>query len=252
MERLPRHSLIKRVQTDLPRGEPFGLPELERLGVSKQDASHYAKEGWLERIGHGVYAFPNDKLAMPGMVKFLQTRVEGLHVGGRSALTLQGVRHNLDHNRTLVLWGDSRYALPEWLTSRQPARYASATLFEWPDADLASRTLATPPGVAEGLLVSTPERATLEMLYDVGTKESLEETRSVFEGLQNFRKEFAGGLLACCTSVKAVRLFLTWSRETGLVNVELLRERYPLRVGSSARWMQRLDDGTLLTLKPYG
>lgn len=252
MERRPRHSLIKRVQTGLPRSEPFGLPELSRLGVSKQDASHYAKEGWLERIGHGVYAFPNDKLAMPGMVRHLQRRVEGLHVGGRSALALQGVRHNLDSTRTLVLWGDTRYALPEWFTSRQPARYASARLFEWPDAELPSRTLATPPGVAEGLLVSTPERATLEMLYDVGTKESLEETRNVFDGLRNFRKDVTGGLLACCTSVKAVRLFLTWSRETGLLDVEWLRGRYPLRVGSSTRWMHRLDDGTLLTLKPYG
>jgi len=252
MDRLSRHTLIKRVQTGLPHGEPFGLPELERLGVTRQDAAYYAKEGWLKRIGHGVYAFPNDELTTPGMVRFLRSRVEGLHVGGRSALALQGVRHNLDSSRKLVLWGDTRHALPKWFTSRQPARYVSAALFEWSDPVLVSKTLATPPGVTDGLLVSTPERAALEMLYDVGTKESLEETRNVFEGLRNLRKDVAGSLLACCTSVKAVRLFLTWGRETGLVDVDLLRDRYPLRVGSSARWMHRLDDGTLLALKPYG
>jgi len=252
MVQLPRHNLLKRLQTELPRDVPFDLSVLRRLGISNQDASYYAKQGWLERIGHGVYAFPNAELAVHGMVNFLQTRVERLHVGGRSALSLQGVRHNLGSNRTLVLWGNTRYSLPEWFVSRQPARYVSAALFEWPDVDLARATLTTPPGVTDGLCASTPERAAIEMLYDVGTNESLEEARNVFEGLRNFRKDVVGKLLACCTSVKAVRLFLTWSRETELVDVELLRERFPLRVGSSARWMHRLNDGTLLTLKPYG
>lgn len=90
------------------------------------------------------------------------------------------------------------------------------------------------------------------MLYDVGTKEHLEEARHVFEGLRNLRKDVAGQLLACCTSVKAVRLFLTWAHESELLDVEALRQRYPLRVGSDKRWMQRLKDGTLLTLQPYG
>ena len=62
-----------------------------------------------------------------------------------------------------------------------------------------------------------------------------------------------GGLvLSCCTSVKAVRLFLTWARATGLVEVDALLEQYPVRTGSAARWMGRLDDGSLLSLRPHG
>jgi hypothetical protein len=52
--------------------------------------------------------------------------------------------------------------------------------------------------------------------------------------------------------VKAVRLFLTWARETSLVDVDALLERYPVRTGSNTRWMSRLDDGTLLSLRPHG
>jgi hypothetical protein len=52
--------------------------------------------------------------------------------------------------------------------------------------------------------------------------------------------------------VKAVRLFLTWARETNLLDVDALLERYPVRTGSDRRWMSRLDDGTLLSLKPHG
>jgi len=49
-----------------------------------------------------------------------------------------------------------------------------------------------------------------------------------------------------------VRLFLTWARETGLLDVDDLLQQYPVRTGSDKRWMSRLDDGTLLSLKPYG
>lgn len=252
MDRNSRHSLIKRLQTSLPRGAPFDVATLGKLGISAKAAAHYAKEGWIERIGQGVYAFPADPLDSFGMVQLLQTRVEGLHIGGRSALALHGVGHNLRHQETLTLWGDERFTLPAWFTTRQPGRYVSATLFEWPDSKLAATTITTPPGAPKGLRVSVPERAALELFYETGTNESLEEAKMVFEGMRNFRPELAGRLLSCCTSVKAVRLFLTWARETELVDVNQLRERYSLRVGSSRRWISRLRDGTVLTLRPYG
>lgn len=75
-------------------------------------------------------------------------------------------------------------------------------LFAWPDETLANRTLNTPPGVAAGSAVSTPELAVLELLYDVGTHEDIEEARNLFEGIRNLRVDLVGCLLGCCTSVK--------------------------------------------------
>lgn len=252
MDANSRHQVIKRLQTGLPRGAPFDLTTLAPLGVSAQLAARYAEGGWLVRLAHGVYAFPNDDFGVYGALKFLQQRVPGLHVGGKSALALQGVRHNLGSRDTLVLWGDARFALPTWFTSRFPARYAHASLFDWPDDALASKSVTTPPGLPDGLRVSTSERAMLEMLYEVGTKQSLEEARNLFDGVRSPRKDLLGQLLAHCTSVKAVRLFLTWARETGLVDADDLLARYPLRTGSNKRWMSRLPDGTLLSLNPHG
>lgn len=254
MTRTPRHSLIKELQTKLPRGSPFDIAELNDLGISAQLAARYAKSGWLERLGHGIYAFAGDKVTAHGAAKLLQRQVKGLHVAGKSALGLQGVRHNLATHETLVLWGEARFSIPRWLTARYPVRYVWARLFEWPEGqELDGETIITPPGVTDGLRVSTPERAALEMLYEVGTHEGVEETRNVFEGLRNLRRNVTGKLLAHCTSVKAVRLFLTWARETNLLDVDALREQYDLRVGSrERRWMSRLKDGTLLSLKPYG
>ncbi len=231
---------------------PFDLATLARQGVSANLAAHYAEVGWLVRLGQGVYAFPADEPSAHGAIKFLQTRVTGLHVAGKSALALHGVRHNLAPREQLVLWGDVRFALPAWFTSRFPARYVSAGLFDWPDKALAAKSLTTPPGVIDGLRVSAPERAVLELLYDVGTHQGLEEARNLFESLNNPRKEMLGRLLVCCTSVKTVRLLLTWARETKLVDVEALQQQYTLPVGSDKRWMTRMKDGTLLSLKPHG
>lgn len=252
MSRNTRHQVIKRLQAELPRGAPFDLAVLETFGVSPQLAARYAEAGWLVRLAHGVYAFPNDDFDVSGALLYLQSRVAGLHLGGKSALALQGVRHNLATRDTLVLWGEARFALPSWFTKRFPARYVNAKLFDWTDDLLRAKTLHTPPGQPDGLLVATPERAVLELLYEAGTRQSLEETRNIFDGLRSPRKDMLGQLLSCCTSVKTVRLFLTWARETSVVDVDALLGHYSVRTGSNKRWMSRLEDGTLLSLNPHG
>lgn len=252
MERYSRHHLIKRLQTELPRGAPFDLARLAGIGVSAQLAAHYVETGWLARLAQGVYAFPNDHFGVQGALLFLQSRVRGLHVAGKSALSLQGVRHNLGVREPWVLWGDVRFVLPVWFITRFPARYVSARLFDWRDGALAAETLITPPGCTDGLRVAVPERAVLELLYEVGTRQDLEEARNLFEGLRSPRQRLLGRLLSCCTSVKTVRLFLAWARETNLLDVDALLAGYAIPTGSTKRWMGRLPDGTLLSLKPYG
>lgn len=243
---------IKRVQTEVPRGAPFGLKTLANLGVDRQAAARQARSGWLVRLGHGVYAFPNDPLDRVMTTTFLQTRLPGLHVAGRTALDLHGVRHNLGTHDTWVLWGEGSGRLPAWYVERFPARYAGTRLFDWPDEDLPANTMGTPPGIRAGLKVSAPERALLEMLHEVGVHQSLEEAHQLFENLRPPRRELLARLLQCCTSIKAVRLFLTWARETRLLDVDKLLSEYNLPVGSDSRWMTRLKDGTLLSLRPHG
>ena len=199
-----------------------------------------------------MYAFPHEDLNVHGAVKLLQGRVAGLHVAAKSALGLQGVRHNLAPHEPLVLWGDVRFTVPSWFTSRFPARDAAARLFDWPDDAMPAQSLTTPPSLTAGLCVSVPERAALEMLYEVGTHQGLEEARNLFDRLRNLRKGMLEQLLVCCTSVKVLRLFLTWARETKLVDVDALLQPHALPVGSDRRWISRLKDGTLLTLNPHG
>lgn len=222
------------------------LAVLNAQGVSAFLAAKYVQSGWLKRLVQGVYAFAGDTLNRDQCLLFLQGRITGLHVAGKTALAWQGVRQNLSPHEHLMLWGDDKRAkLPKWFSDQFPASYRATTLFF---SKATALGIGTPLGLLEGVRVSVPERAVLEMLYEVGKSHDLEEARNLFESLRGLRLEVMGELLSQCTSVKTVRLFLLWARETEVLNVSLLRETYLLPTGSSSRWMGRMADGTLLSL----
>lgn len=222
------------------------LAMLDEHGVSAFLAAKYARSGWLKRLSQGVYAFTGDKLNRDQCLLYLQVQIQGLHVAGKTALAWHGVRHNVTAQEHLVLWGDEKRAkLPKWFVEEYPATYRSTTLFNGGSINYG---LSTPLGLPSGVQVSEPERAVLEMLYEVGKSQDMEEARNLFESLRGLRFDVMGALLSQCTSVKTVRLFLLWAKETEVLDVSVLREKYSLSVGSTSRWMGRMADGTLLSL----
>jgi hypothetical protein len=75
----------------------------------------------------------------------------------------------------------------------------------------------------------------LELPYDVGTRQSREEARNLLDGLRNLRADLLGRLLTCRSSVKTVRLFLAWARESKVVGTQSIQQNYTLPVGSDKR-----------------
>ncbi|WP_434597173.1 type IV toxin-antitoxin system AbiEi family antitoxin domain-containing protein [Pseudomonas sp. R4-83] len=240
-----QYSLIRELYTTMPRGIPLDMPTLQKIGISNQRAANYAKSGWLTRVAHGVYALPNEPLGLPAALSYLSRNIDGLHIGGSSSL--------LTHTgQTLVLWGDARLSLPRWFSERFGARYTHARLFDWSVSSVQCVTLMDASQALGGIQCSTPERALLEMLYEIGGKQSLEGARQIFSQVGALCPDTVGYLLKCCTSVKAVRLFLKWARETGVLNVDEVLRQHCIPVGSTSRWITRLKDGSMLSLKPYG
>jgi hypothetical protein len=161
-----RHQLIKSLQSAFPRGAPFDHERLAKLGVSSALAHHYSKSGWLVRLGRGVFMFPNDTLRREDCLRFLARRITGFHVGGRTALAWRGIRHNVAARERLSLWGESKASLPEWFQKLSPARYTVRNPFS---PRLPKNFGLQPlPEAPDGVLVSVPERALLEMLSEVG------------------------------------------------------------------------------------
>lgn len=241
-------SLIKSLQT-LPRGVPLGSNELQAIGVSSALASHYVKSGWLERLGRGVFKFPGDELKRDATLKFLAGRMQGLHIGGKTALAWRGVVHNVPVRETLFLWGKEPGRPPNWFSARFPARYVARKLF---DRELPEGFgLSALPENPDGPLVSEPERALLEMLSDVGIGQSVEEARHIMEGVRALRVEALEPLLHHCLRVKVVRLCVQWSEQLNLNwAAEARRVAKETPATSSSRWTARLKDGTTLILKP--
>ena len=136
-------------------GRPVTSEELSALGVSADLAVHYVRAGWLTRLARGVYARPDTPLELYPSLQLLERRLEGLHVGGKTALDWHGVRHNLAQRPQLQLYGWASGSLPTWFTERFPASYHRLRLFdEPPDAPL---RVSRFQHRSDGPLVSEPE-----------------------------------------------------------------------------------------------
>lgn len=232
--------------TRLVPGAPLTSEDLAALGISADLAVHYVKAGWLTRLARGVYGRPNDTLALHPSLLLLQRRVEGLHVGGKSALDWYGVRQYVAQQPVLHLYGWSAARLPEWFTERFPAEYHRKRLFnEQPGALLHVGMFAQQDGTPQ---VSMPERALLELLSEVGVRQPLQEAQELVESTYNLRADVLCALLQHCTSVKTVRLCLQLGREGSLPWVDKL-DQATLPTGSNRPWVSRSADG-LLVLKP--
>lgn len=96
--------------------------------------------------------------------------------------------------------------------------------------------------------MSDPERAVLELLSEVGVRQSLQDVRDVLEGTTSLRAAVLQDLLSRCRQVKTVRLCLTLGRELGLPWAAKL-DPAGLPTGSRGRWVGRSKEG-LLVLEP--
>lgn len=240
-------SLIKNLVSIAIPGRPLSLAELESFGVSAYLAAKYARSGWLVRLGPGLYRLPSPPLDRDQSLLVLQERVPGLHVGGRTALAWQGVRHNIEFAERLTLWGRKSGPLPAWFANAFPSRYRSVSLFSSGVGDVG---IFTPPDVTAGVCVSTRERALIEIARDAGQGQDMEEAMHLFEGTSGLRTTVLGELLSHCVSVKAVRMVLQWGEQVGNVDVDSLQRNFTLPVGGDSRWIGTMDDGSLLVLPP--
>ena len=180
---------------------------LEGFGVSRNLQKYYLKSGWLESLGRGAYKKPGDTIEWPGAISALQRQTETkVHVGGLSALSLQGFSHYFRFNKdTLYLFSPLKTKLPKWFTN-----------YNWNIDILHKQSSFLPHDIALRefennqitVTISTPERAIMECLFLAPRKIDLVECYHLFEGLVNLKPKLVTELLVNCNSVKVKRLFL--------------------------------------------
>jgi len=215
----------------LPEGLLVDAAWLSKHGYSTSLRSQYVTGGWLEHPARGVYQRPRGSLSWQQVVISLQTLLaQDLVVGGRSALELQGFAHYLAREKKEVhLYGSKRP--PAWLSKlplgvqfayhnrarlfRSCAKQADAKVSPDPLTEhgtgnkLLPADLVVQPWGQWGwrLILSSPERAVLELLDELPFRESFEQVDRLFEGLVNLGPRRLEKLLLDCRSIKVKRLF---------------------------------------------
>ena len=238
--------LFRQALVELPRGAPLSTRLLQNHGLSPKQVAQLSASGWLRRLGRGVYLLPGDELNRDAALAWLTSELPGLHIAGKTALAWRGVRHNLPFGERLVMWGDRSATLPGWFKQTYPASYQATHLFD--DALPSGIAMAPLPGGRLDLLVSTPERALLELLSDVGKGQSMEEARHLVEGARSLRMDVLETLLAHLKRIKVVRLAHALAEELDLPWVVLAR-RHSERLGGGRRWVSATKTGDRLNLK---
>lgn len=240
-----RKNKLNTLQAEVPAATPVSRQQLAAIGISADLAVHYVRAGWLRRLARGVYIKPGEDLALYPSLVFLQTQICGFHVGGKSALEWHGVRHYLSQHPTLQLFGWDAATLPAWFTVKFPARYRRKRLFS--EEPAAPRHVTPFEQGASAPQTSTPERALLEMLDEVGVSQTLAEAEQLVESAYNLRAKVLAELLQHCTRIKTVRLCLQLGQQKNMPWVAKI-DRQSLPRGSERPWIGRSPEG-LLVLK---
>ena len=223
-------SKINQILKIWPSGSVAVLPWLEKQGVYQQLIHEYEKTSWVRRVGRGAYARAGDKVEWTGGLYALQEQLGlPIHAGGKTALSMQGYTHFLPmgEGTTVTLFGLPNVKLPMWFKQYRwgvKVRYTTTSLFVGKgDHGLTRKDMGF-----YSVSVSTPERAMMEVLYEVPKKESYEEAKLLMEGLTTLRPRVVQALLEHCASVKVKRLFMVlaessrhaWVKKLDLSHVE--------------------------------
>ncbi|MCG2711393.1 MAG: type IV toxin-antitoxin system AbiEi family antitoxin, partial [Candidatus Omnitrophica bacterium] len=149
------------------------------------------------------------------LVYSLQVLDFNVHIGGRSALELKGLAHYLPLSKKQRIHLFREKKLPGWLfKTNVDVEFVEHTrkLFKNNENNIGLTT--TLFGSWDWKInVASPERAILEMMSDVPTKESFYMVDAMMESALTLRPDLINTLIEECKNVKAKRLFLWFSEK---------------------------------------
>lgn len=224
-------SKINQLLKKWPSGVVAVMPWLERQGAYQQLMHEYEKTAWVRRIGRGAYAREGEKkVEWTGGLYALQEQLGlPIHAGGKTALSVQGYGHFLPMGQgmTVTLFGLPNVKLPLWFKQYRwgvKLRYTTTNVF----MSQSKRSFTQKDMGSYAVRLSTPERAMMEVLYEVPKRESYEEAKLLMGGLTTLRPRLVQALLEDCASVKVKRLFMVlaescehaWAKKLDLSQVE--------------------------------
>ncbi len=188
---------------------------LKELGVSSNLANWHVGSGWLNSFGARAFIQPGDKVNWQGGLYALQDQLNmSIHAGGRTALELQGLSHNvpIGEYKKVILISDKPEQIPAWFRNKKwDAKIEHSCMSLFTGIPTEASTKSDCGGFEIG--ISSAERAIMEQIHLTRNNEDIEQAYQLLEGLNTLRPQVVQKLLENCRSAKVKRLFL-WSSET--------------------------------------
>ena len=198
------------------------------------------KSNQLESISKGVYVRNVSKISWQSLVFSLQSVLKtDLVVGGLTALEMQGLSHylSLSENKIVYLFGND--LIPEWVKSLHLnvkfVRHTSNNLFPKQEKEMPPFTLKRDwDDENRQLIISSPERAYLEVLLEVPQKTTFEHADQLMQGLTTLSPRNLQRALESCKNIKVKRLFFWFADRQNYVWLEKIN-RESIKLGSGNR-----------------
>jgi transcriptional regulator with AbiEi antitoxin domain of type IV toxin-antitoxin system len=216
---------LNKLLSEWPAGTVAVQPWLENRGIYRQLTNAYVKSGWLEKLERGAYIRKGDPVQWMGGLYAIQTQLGlSIHAGAKTALSMKGYAHYLalGKDQTVTLFGAQNEKLPAWF-SKSPWNenlvYSSTNLF----TDNKTLGLTKSKNDSFTITLSTPERAIMELIYQIPKHAHYEDAQLAMESLTTLRPKVIQSLLENCNSIKVKRFFM-WLAEY-----------------NQHKWVERLD-----------
>lgn len=184
---------------------------LNEKGFSNQLIQKYFKTGWLNRISSGAFIRQHEQATWQGGIFAIQHDLKlPIHVGGLTALEMQGLAHYLSlassHNIYLYNTSAHKCKMPTWFVNF----FNKEKEFNFKQCHIFNSELGLTTQTIEKLeiVISSPERAILELLYLVPKYIGVEHAANLVENLQTINPELMQLLLEDCRHILIKRLFL--------------------------------------------
>ncbi len=208
-------------------------------GFDRPLVDYYLRSGALVPVARGAYRRPGPPLKWEHVVYSIQESGYRAHVGGRSALELQGFAHYLSMQGVQQIHLYSAERLPGWIEKLEaPYQFTlhSSRLFD----RLLPEYLTTKPfGHWDWpLSYATPEFALLELAAEVKRSSDFEVMDKLFESATALRPQLLMKLLTTCRQIKAKRLFLWFAERHGFAWFDRL-EVDLINLGSGKRVIEK-------------
>ena len=173
-----------------------------------------------------------DMIEWYGGLFALQTQLGmNIHAGAKTALEHKGYGHYLSGRiQTLYLFGRKGERIPDWFSKHDWGSTLLFTTTNFIPYDL-NMTFSNHEYRDFSIIISSPERAALEMLYHIPSRQGFDEAYHIMENLTTFRPKIVQQLLEKCNSIKVKQLFMymaekhnhPWLKQLDVSKIELGR-----------------------------